>query len=464
MTKKRSVIGEGAYGCVHKPSLHCKHPPKQNFSYENYVSKLMKKHRAEEELQEFIKFHHYDPQNEYHLGTPINCELDMNEKNDADIAECGKMAPKVFLHPEKYGLLVMKYGGPDLKVFCKDEIKKYLKTKKTEKSDKFWLEVHHLITGLKFLRENHIVHNDLKPQNILFDTKTSKLMFIDFGLMRTKSEIIKSCKNSSNNLGVFHWSYPLDCGFMNYNDYTKYYKGTNGYRKLVESELTGMIVSGDKKNTASLDIETPEAFDLFFSYINLNGKDQQASAKFAILSDFFEGLNENIKKKYDNFLESVIDSIDIYGLGFSLQYILNCFMRHNAIVPLFYNRASALFSKMYDSNPEKRELDIDVLLDEYEDILLETGILSKLNKNFKNHKLLDGSPMPSSFMRQETKEIISNTNNKPLSEKLESIAYLDAGKAKGKTRRIIKSKSIKSKSIKSKGKSKSKKNISYYKK
>ena len=120
----------------------------------------------------------------------------------------------------------MKYGGPDLKIFCKSKINQFLKTKKEEKSDKFWLEVHHLIKGLQFFRDNGIVHNDLKPQNILYDTKTNKLMFIDFGIMQTKAELIRTSKNNTNNQAVFHWSYPLDCGFMDYNSYSKYPIGT----------------------------------------------------------------------------------------------------------------------------------------------------------------------------------------------------------------------------------------------
>ena len=31
MLKTRKVIGEGSYGCVQKPSLHCEHAPKPNF-------------------------------------------------------------------------------------------------------------------------------------------------------------------------------------------------------------------------------------------------------------------------------------------------------------------------------------------------------------------------------------------------------------------------------------------------
>ena len=47
MTKK--VIGEGAYGCVHKPSIHCK--KKSGFDYDDYVSKLMQNEHA---ISEFL--------------------------------------------------------------------------------------------------------------------------------------------------------------------------------------------------------------------------------------------------------------------------------------------------------------------------------------------------------------------------------------------------------------------------
>ena len=59
MTNRRKVLGEGAYGCVHKPSLHCLGDP--TFDYKNYVSKLMKTSNAKAELKEFVTIHQYDP-------------------------------------------------------------------------------------------------------------------------------------------------------------------------------------------------------------------------------------------------------------------------------------------------------------------------------------------------------------------------------------------------------------------
>lgn len=427
MSKTRKVIGEGSYGCVQEPSLHCARAPEPNFDYNGYVSKLMKTKRAEEELAEFVKFHRYDPKDEYHLGTPIMCKPDLNEAGVmADIEKCKKLSPDVKAKPADYDLLVMKYGGPDLKIFCKSKINQFLKTNKEEKSDKFWLEVHHLLKGLQFFRDSGIVHNDLKPQNILYDTKTNKLMFIDFGLMQTKKELIRTSKNNTNNQAVFHWSYPLDSGFMDYNSYSKYKRGiTNGYRKLVKDELIGMLVSDAKKNTAKLPLKRPEAFELFFSYINLTGKDMTTDAKYAFIESFFDGLDEMVTLEYDDYLDDAIDSVDVYGLGFTLQYILNCFKRHNAVSQDFFNYASSLFFKMYDPNPDDRELNIYELLDEYESILLGTGVLTRLNKRFNDNELVDSAPMPSPIMRKAKKEH-GSVSSKTLSAELESIAYMDA--------------------------------------
>jgi len=213
---------------------------------------------------------------------------------------------------------------------------------------------------------------------------------------------------------------------MDYNAYSKYKRGlTNGYRKLVKDELIGMLVSDAKKNTTKLPLKRPEAFELFFSYINLTGKDMTTDAKYAFIESFFDGLDEMVTLEYDDYLDDAIDSIDVYGLGFTLQYILNCFKRHNAVSQDFFNYASSLFFKMYDPNPDDRELNIYELLDEYESILLGTGVLTRLNKRFNDNELVDSAPMPSPIMRKAKKEH-GSVSSKPLSAELESIAYMDA--------------------------------------
>lgn len=388
----RNVIGEGAYGCVHKPSIHCKTGVDSTFDYSKYVSKIMKTKDAEKELKEFVVIGSYDKTNEYHLGTPILCQPKLNDQIiNNDISNCKYIESKsVRANPNDYKLLLLKYGGPDLKVFCMSEINKYLSSKKKTKTDNFWLEVHHLLKGLKFFKTNGIVHNDIKPQNILFDMNTGKLVFIDFGLMRSRTDIYKSSKLSKNFLGNFHWSYPFDCGFMNKNKYETYKNFIPFTRNAYKEQLTNMIISNSKINTLDLSIKHPDAFNILFSYINPDGKSPPTAKKYGHIQHFFNGFNNLIgKNSYDHVLNRIIDSIDVFGLGFTLQYILNCFYRHKSINKEFFTRLSTFFYKMYDFNPETREIDIDNLINEYETILFETGILTKMKKVFVNNTLVD---------------------------------------------------------------------------
>lgn len=407
----RKIIGEGAYGCVHKPSIPCKTEPARDFDYTNYVSKFMQDNDAEKELREFVVIGNYDPNNEYHLGTPLKCKPKLTPDIIDDIKNCKHIDKNnLTTQPDIYSLLLIKYGGPDLASFCKDFIKDYLKTNKTEKSDDFWIEAHHLLRGLKFFKDNNIVHHDIKPQNILFNPDNGKLMFIDFGLMNTKNKIIEKSKISTNPLAVFHWSYPFDTGFMN-KYYYNYYKTNKKVPSKFKTIIERLIINGSPNNTG-FPMRRPDSFKLLFKYIEPDGKEPTKTKQYAYISSFFTGFDDFMKNKnYDQYINNSVDSIDIFGLGFTLQFILNCFKRENAVDDEFYNKASALFAKMYDFNPVTRELNLDNILSEYENILLQTGILTRRNKNFKNHELLNISPLPPSIKQSD-----SNVKTKAMTE------------------------------------------------
>jgi hypothetical protein len=140
MTSK--VIGEGSYGCVHKPSLHCSHPPNTDFSYKNYVSKIMETDYAKEELDEFLVIGKIDPTDEYHLGEPILCKPELDNKMALkSIEKCKEVEIlDVKRAPDKYSLLIMRYGGPDLKAFIHSHLDTYFKTNKEKQLDKLLLE------------------------------------------------------------------------------------------------------------------------------------------------------------------------------------------------------------------------------------------------------------------------------------------------------------------------------------
>jgi len=417
-SKKRQIIGEGAYGCVFKPSLQCAKKPSANFNYNDYVSKFMKNKNAEIELKEFVFIGKIDPTNEYHLGDPIMCEPDFYDTELInDIKHCRNINKNDFLNNEikdNYSLLLIKYGGPDLKDLCMNHIIKYISTNKENNTNNFWLEVHHLIKGLKFFKDNGIVHNDIKPQNILFNLETGKMKYIDFGLMRTKNEIITSSKKNKNNAGVFHWSYPFECAYMNksrFVDYKEIAKSPTS-KKGYQENLGKMIVTDSKINNYAIPIKRPEAFKILFSYLNLNNKVPEAATQYGYISSFFDGFNPLIlNESYDDILEHTTDSIDVFGLGFTLQFMANCFKRNEFISLEDYTRLSTFFHKMYDFNPKTRTIDIDLLLIEYENILLEIGILTRLDKKFKNNLLVNKTSSDSNSSENSKSTILSHELN-----------------------------------------------------
>jgi serine/threonine protein kinase len=320
----------------------------------------------------------------------------------------------------------MKNGGLDLRQFCKKNLNNYLQTNKEEKVDKFLIEIHHLLKGLKFFKDNGLVHNDLKPQNILID-ENGKMKFIDFGLMRTKKEIIKSSKNSDNYLGIYHWSYPFDCAFMNLQWYN-YYKAIfrHNVQQSYKEKLFKLIINNDDNIVDfKMPISNPESFAILFSYINTEIKVPDESVQYSYIETFFEGFNKLIQQfTYENILDHIIDSIDIFSLGFTLQYVINHFNILNSFKLDVFTRLTIFFHSMYDFNPEFRITNINSLLNEYENILLEIGILTKYNKTFKNHILVDDNSSLSNIIKKRMHTLQKHS----LSVELENAANKDPTK------------------------------------
>lgn len=423
----RIIVGEGAYGCVHKPSLHCLKEPEHNFDYSKYVSKIMKNKNAEKELKEFVTISNLDKKDNYHLGTPILCKpkLDKNEIN-SDIKRCKHIKDDIENNPDNYSLLVLKFGGPDLKSFCINYLSTFMAKDSIKKNDLFWLEVHHLIKGLKFFRDNEIVHYDLKPQNILFNSKTKQMKFIDFGLMRTNKDILSSSEKNNNMLGVFHWSYPFDCGFMNKSIFNKYKNLNLKERIKLKNDFGTLIVNSSTVPTNfPWPISRPESFKILFTYLDPTCLEPDAATQYGYINAFFDGLDKLVDKlSYKEYLENTIKSIDIFGLGLTIQFCVNHFYRHKFLSISDFSSLNSFFKKMYDFNPLTRELDIDLLLVEYENILLKNGVLLRLGKSFdNNHNLIDKQPTPVEIMKEQ--KIDEKSMPKPLSKELDKLADKD---------------------------------------
>jgi len=416
-------IGEGTYGCVHRPSLKCK--GKKKVDYNNTVSKIMLKDDAAKEMREFMLVSRFDKDNEYHLGTPVECAPDLASQEQLEAVEKCSIGKEIGENPDKYRLLVLKNGGYDLdKFFSKiTELWKSLKTKRAlrAEAEHFWVAVHKLFRGLDFFHRKGIVHFDLKPQNIVYNMDTHDMNFIDFGLMDSKPNILRQARRSQ--LGsLFHWSYPLDCGFLEEDNFRYFKKVGPIIRLSIGNHLADMILTGQKDDGYIYrDMRHPSAYEIFFAYISPDQKAHDSEINMYV-STFTNWMNQVADRvSYEEFADQAVDFIDIFGLGFSLQYALDTMRMKfpGSMSEDFYNDATALFKTMYTADMGAREYSTAVLLENYEALLRKHGFhadkktttMTTRNRNITINKTRRGSPI-SEAMRSFAHEDPPHAKNK----------------------------------------------------
>ena len=112
------VIGQGTFGCVHKPALKCSR--KKITTDDDKISKLMTAEDAKKELKEYKLLEKNDKLTKHYLGMPESCKPSQSNANKTEISDCKKSNDFIDnLSTQK--LLIMKDGGPDL-----DSILKYI--------------------------------------------------------------------------------------------------------------------------------------------------------------------------------------------------------------------------------------------------------------------------------------------------------------------------------------------------
>ena len=452
------VIGEGAYGCVLKPSIKCKNKDKQHSSidYTNRVSKIMTSKNATDELKDFLVINKIDPHFKYHLETPILCKPTISKTTIEDLKKCKNISyAKVLSDPNDYKILVYPYGGQDLNQFCKNGIYDFINSPEVDANIcTFWIEVLHLFKGLELFKKKNIIHYDIKPQNILFDPNTLSLKFIDFGLMQMKQDIIDSSSVNNNKLGIYHWSYPMETGIMNKNQFLNVTKKTADY--FIEFENAVLDRQFDMQVFKFKSNKIPTYDNYPYIYINYNKSTMSKKIHLEkTLDKYYEGIH-SILKTYNNeylpVLNRIIDGIDIFGLGFSLKYILNCFKKNNSsvVTQSFYDQCSELFAKMYDQNLNTRLTNLTTIMNEYIKILDDNNILKimqKLNYSVDKQMLDSFANRPvynsATIMLPQTSAKIC-TNNKELNPD----THRCVNKCKANYSRNDKFKCVKNKTIK----------------
>jgi serine/threonine protein kinase len=395
------VIGEGTYGCIHKPSLECK--GRKKIDYTNKVSKVFDRAHAESELKEYNDVSKIDPTSKYYMGVPLKCQLKKTQKNKTSIDKCenSKLKRAFEKNISSLSLLVMMDGGVNLKEFAKHNTD----SGSNSELELFWIELQRMFYGLRIFQKHNILHYDLKPQNMVYNEKTHRINFIDFGHMRTFKKAKSDSSKSKNHLSVFHWSYPFESYFLNKVNYTYFADYSDQekigfYQTVLQKTKEQMRVSGGegtrnkegsiKKVIVNFE-EVADEIVGFFDYITSSMDElHRTQITKQYMEDFYNLLNYSIVPGgYNDFVKKSLRTIDSYGLGFSMLYVLH------HVGPIMENQdfvkhVNELGYKMTTPDLRKR-IELEDALREYVEILNNSGFLVKHNVG-DSYSILSSEP------------------------------------------------------------------------
>ena len=391
-----NVIGEGAYGCIHKPSLLCKGTPIS--SYKNKVSKVLSKEDAKQELGEYNRIRDIDKSEEYYLGYPTECAVANIPTNIQAIAKC-ENGKELLDQLDELSLLVMNDGGINIQEYS-DKMENVPSTPENiMKMERFFIEFHRIIRAINMYLKHGILHCDMKPQNIVLSEETGFLNIIDFGLTTTIKSQISESQKSTNPIAKHHWSYPFEMFILNQNVYMLFAKLSKDqkdrYYEYILRGLTDKNIPSSGGTSIKQFIHTPnteyiDAIQGFYSYIFDHTTDSTEFTQH--MAGFYQTLISDASiSKYNTFLKKSIKSIDVYGTGITLLYVVK--KTKHLLSPKLYEDLFELGYSMVSAQLSNR-ITAGELLDRYESILMENNIMKKYAKYFKDHKIINGELIP----------------------------------------------------------------------
>lgn len=398
--KGGKFLGEGGYGCVIKPALPC--TKKNTNILKKTVSKIIMK--PDENIDLEININNLliklDPYKHFFI-TPLNIcylndksisgrkdiekvEWNTNNNNDVNTRHYYELEDEhvIKLKDKKRCLIDMKpkpiniimpYGGYNLDdIFKKQNLKhKTMHNLKLLFFRNFKLNFKHLLKGLKIMHDNRIVHQDIKPENIMIsfsknlksskkssnvssnvsshvsshvstkslkpDTKSSTLLrYIDFGLSThifgnlnyNNIDLIGTYGYISPELYIIFYQEDYKYDDKQYimvelnDDLQKYYK------KIMKKYKLNYLL---KNYTVKLD----ELYDRFVNQYNDN----------SLLKKYF-GIGDN---KYNGYLQKG----DVYSLAITIIELFSYMHKNNPhvnISPVLHD----LLVKMIEFDPDER--------------------------------------------------------------------------------------------------------------
>jgi serine/threonine protein kinase len=273
------IIGEGTYGCVSKPSIRCADNSVLS-AYKNKVSKIMLNKYAKREMKEWKKISTIPGIDRFTVPFPKLCKPKLDRKFHRTLKKCrNSKFPDTKL--TDFRLLVLEDGGVDLDIFMKTVVP----TMTIHDANIFWARVLMLLEGLCFFHQNGIIHHDIKSLNIVYNIQSAAIKFIDFGLMKTRKEMIQSSTKNTNLSATTWFNYPPEYYCAN----QKKYLSQKCPYKMEYSTFISLLT---------------DTFDSFSFGICFE----------ELINDFIDNFTSNDVKKSSELLEFLKDSAELFQL------------------------------------------------------------------------------------------------------------------------------------------------------
>jgi serine/threonine protein kinase len=317
-------LGDGAGGCVLKPAVRCGTMERNASSVSKIFALKDSKHAREE--YEYIThvLRHVDPENRFTIKPREICQM---QSKDILESQCAYKASSANASVTQ---IVYEYGGFSLE-----------KSKMVHKIEcmELFANMHSVFDGLVAFARNKLVHADIKPGNMVFDTKINKAALIDFGAMTNLWDTFYEEQDTQYLLLAAYEYFPP------------------------EFNMIAVTVYPDNART-SPDKNILQAMNKVSDTLEILAQDHRHKVTYDILSHFLHMW----KERYYEFAKSwqrnttassmnrFVDKIDVYGLGISILEVLMKYMKYgNTPEPMHVKwTLMSLVLPMIEPNPKYR--------------------------------------------------------------------------------------------------------------
>lgn len=168
-------VASGSYGCVFKPHLKCENKTK----YDNSIGKVFGRYdEYASELNIMNIVYKLDPQGSFTLPVVGTCTTSSKTRKSDKVDRCNHMDMSV---QDQYNQMILKYGGKSIDNFI------FTSKLTFPRFIRILQSLQPILNGLEIINNKRYVHQDIKPENIMYLKK--KLYLIDFGLFQKQKDV-----------------------------------------------------------------------------------------------------------------------------------------------------------------------------------------------------------------------------------------------------------------------------------